>query len=325
MSSVTSRSPRSCHPPNGCKIASCVHSMDGWQEPERVHSAHRAVKPAPHRSPVHRELRAQNGFVGCNGPAIGPTFCDDDPQTDRERVPPSLASQCRSQAPPAIGRTHQVVDVHELGLQLDHEEDPSTRVPRKDIDHATFAVDRERYFGLGDPAIKTRHEDGHRFVHRGMTDVDQTTEVTTLPVHDGIEPGVQRGGHSPNRADRDRREPAVFDPTDDRPRHLSLGGEIVLAPSLADPDRAERGPGLLIVHGTSVATCPYPPRTSRSRACRARVRRGIWAVLLARRETGTRQTATGRPVVRIRSYPGRQTDRRHMQRASLAIRPAGAR
>ena len=85
--------------------------------------------------------------MGRNGPSVGPTLCDDDPYTDREGVPPSVASHRRSQAPPAIGRTHQIVDVYELGLKLDHEEDPPPGVPREDIDHAAFAVDRERYFG----------------------------------------------------------------------------------------------------------------------------------------------------------------------------------
>ena len=64
---------------------------------------------------------------------------------------PRFASDLTSQPPALIHLSHQLVDVDDVGLELDHDEGAQAAMPRQDVDHAALAVDRERHLRIKHP------------------------------------------------------------------------------------------------------------------------------------------------------------------------------
>jgi hypothetical protein len=234
-----------------------AHPVDGWQEAQGVDPAVWVPQPATHRASVEGELGAKHRRVGCDSAPVGSALGEDDPSRDRGRIPAPVARDRRRESPTSVGRSHQVVDVDEFRLQLDDEQDSSARVPREDIDDATFSVDREGHLRLGDPAIETGEHGGHRLVHRCVPGVDQATEVAALPSECGVEPGIEGDSDPTNRPERYRIEPAVFDATNDGARHAGSRRQILLAKPLSDSNRPQRCAHPMVVHEPSLRNGPY--------------------------------------------------------------------
>ena len=73
-------------------------------------------------------------------------------QTDTEAGSQPRPSGDRPGQPPfSVHGPDQVVHVDDVGLELDDEKCAATRVPGEDVDHAAFAIDRERDLGLDRP------------------------------------------------------------------------------------------------------------------------------------------------------------------------------
>ena len=132
--------------------------MHLWQETERVHRPGRVPQPGKDPAPVHGKLGPQRRGVRSDRSSVRPAVRHDHPRRDRHRIPP------RERATAAASRRlrsrggHELADVDDLGLQLDHQQDPACRVPREDVDDAAFAVDREGDLRLRDPARKIPEE-----------------------------------------------------------------------------------------------------------------------------------------------------------------------
>jgi hypothetical protein len=129
-----------------------------------------------------------------------------------------------------------------------NEQDPPARVPRKDVDDPEFPVDRERHFGLDDPAFKCGEQSNDGLVHRGVSCIDQPRQVGAFPTDVGLESGAERRRDAPHLAQCDRGCLPVFDPPHDRGRYARTLGKIDLSPATLDADRLERSTDPLIIH-----------------------------------------------------------------------------
>mgnify|MGYP000011634088 CR=1 FL=1 len=85
--------------------------------------------------------------------SVGVVLGDHDPGGDGHRVPAALPGNAPGETPLSIQAREQLLDVHELGLQLDHEHDPLPRVPGEDVDRAALAEYRECDLRVVQPAV----------------------------------------------------------------------------------------------------------------------------------------------------------------------------
>ena len=178
---------------------------------------------------------------------------DDHPHRHGLRAPSPPPHDLAGQSTLAIHRPDQLVDVHDVGLELDDEERLTPRVPGDDIDHASLAVDRERDLGRQDPARELRGE--HRrddLVERGVARVEQSIEITGPPPRMQLEPDVQRRRHRADRVEGERARVAAFDARDRRCRHARPLGEIALPPTTLESDRTHRRSEPDVLHGVRV-------------------------------------------------------------------------
>ncbi len=81
--------------------------------------------------------------MSSNSTPVRSALCKDDPHRDRAGIPAAVAGDSRGEPATSVGCSHQVIDVDEFGLELDDEQDSSDRMPREDVDHSAFSVDRE--------------------------------------------------------------------------------------------------------------------------------------------------------------------------------------
>lgn len=89
--------------------------------------------------------------MGGDAAAVRGRVAQDDPGGRLPGVPAALGGQPRSKAAIPIHSGEELLDVHELRLELDHEQLPSRSVEREDIDDSPLSIDRERDLGDGQP------------------------------------------------------------------------------------------------------------------------------------------------------------------------------
>jgi hypothetical protein len=112
---------------------------------------------------------------------VRPTVRDHDPGRDARSRPSPAGRDVRSQSPLSVDRAHQVVEIHDLGLELEDQQTPCRGVPGEPVDHASLAIRRERDLRLESPARKLPKALRDRFVDGRVTSVDQAPEVASLP------------------------------------------------------------------------------------------------------------------------------------------------
>ena len=220
-----------------------------WPERKRRHAPDRIAKPSPHRPAVPRKSRVQHRLVRLDPSPAGPTRRDDQPHRDRGRIPAPLPRDLRRESTLPVQRAEHLVDVGDVGLQLDDEDRPSRRVPGEDVDDPALSVDRERHLRREDPGRQLVPEPFRdRLVKRRVSRVDQPVEVAGTPPGLKFDPDLECGADRAHGIDRQWSDVATLDSRDGRLRDASDGSQVALAPSPALPNHPDHGPEPLIIH-----------------------------------------------------------------------------
>ncbi len=192
---------RTPHAPNGCELAG--HDVRfGPVRHRRDHSTWLA-KPSTDLRSIRRIGRSKHGFVGSDAATIRARARHDEPRRHGCRFPPALARHVRCESPLAIERADEFVHVDDLGLEFADEERMPLRVPCQEVDHPTFAPDRERDFGRDRPRRPPSLErPGDGFVQRRVACTDEALVVPAAPARLQVEPNVEGRGDPPERIQR---------------------------------------------------------------------------------------------------------------------------
>lgn len=127
-----------------------------------------------------------------------------------------------------------------------------TWVPGEDVDDAPFPEDRERRLRNDGPAESLEQLDNGQLGAR-VPPVEQPQPVVAGRPDSVLEPGAVRFGDGTQLPDGDSVEATCLDPHHDTARHTRLAGDVALPEPLLNPERAQEGPGLTIVHAMRIA------------------------------------------------------------------------
>ncbi|MEO6349539.1 MAG: hypothetical protein ABIP53_02720 [Candidatus Limnocylindrales bacterium] len=81
--------------------------------------------------------------MGTDTSAIHHAVAHDQPHRDGQKVPSAVPCYLRRESSLSIERAHLLVDVDDVGLELDHQKRSRICMPGKDVDDATLDSDRE--------------------------------------------------------------------------------------------------------------------------------------------------------------------------------------
>jgi len=190
-------------------------------------------------------------------------------QPRRRHSPPSEAfiGDPRRQPDLLIVLAQCRLDRHELCLDLDHEECPRGRVPRKKVDRAAFAVYGVRDLGLRGPAACLQQL-GHATQDCGMAFVEQTIELSASPAKGDHQVRIERAGDRSDAAYRHVTDASTLDPGHHIPAFAGMRGEIRLSPTTVVAEGPDPPTDPRAVHRPSV-TRPDHPALSRTSGFRA--------------------------------------------------------
>ena len=127
------------------------------------------------------------------------------------------------QPPFSIESPKQLIDVHQFGLDLDHEQVRDSCMPGKLIYHTTLAVDSKGHLRLDQPARSLHDEGGNSFRQQRMPTVQEPIEVAAPPPSREVHANVQRGSDSP---DCHQRQAPTVAPLYERNRGVRYTGGI---------------------------------------------------------------------------------------------------
>ena len=165
------------------------------------------TKPPHDGATIDREGVPQHGSMRREPRPIGPAVRDQHPYRHRSRLPAPVVNDLARETLPPIHRAHEVVHVDDLRLELDHEQCPSSGVPRQDIDDTALPEDRVRHLRCQDPIREDPSRTtgprprGNRSVERRSVDPDRRR---------AIESSTRPGSRAPGRcsaASRSRHVP----------------------------------------------------------------------------------------------------------------------
>ncbi len=271
-----SRSGTSCaawsDPPDGCEATPCAAVLSRWQETQGADGSNWLAEPCADRPPVGWQLRAKGPRMGRQRSVVRPAVCHDQPGRRGCRVPAPLACDFLGETALSIERAHELADVHEFCLQLDHEHGSGGWMPGRDVDDAPLSVHGERHLGFCDPAAELAEDPSYLLVHGRMTRIEQAAQVAALPSDVRVDPCVEGTSHLPYCPEREARQGAPLDSAQRRARHARLRRKVALPPAPALANAPDRGTDLVIVHGRqscqdrSSATYFSPPSPATSEA-----------------------------------------------------------
>ena len=250
--------------------------LDSVPEGQRGDPPVRASEPTPDRSAVHREGVPKHDPMGGKPGSIRPPLGDDDPRRHGQRVPAPIRHDLQGQSTPLVHPTDELVDIDDVGLELDDHERPMARMPSEDVDDPAFSVDRERHLGIEGPGGKLLGEPScHRLVQACMTAANQAIEVCAAGSSSQGDLDIEDTSDRQDRRELHAVDMAPLDPGDDggiaagSPRHVEL------APPPTNPDRPKPRPKLLHrIHAASLTWGGYPAGTGGLFGHRRRLIRG---------------------------------------------------
>ena len=176
--------------------------------------------------------------------SVRPARPDDDPRRDRERVPAARSRTiCRIKRAFSVDLSDQLIDVDDVGLELDHEDRATAGMPGDDVDDTTFAVDGVGDLGGQDPGGELAGEPARdRARGAGVLRVEQAVEVSSAPPRYEIDTDVERRRDPADQVQRERSRMTPLEPRDRRWRYAGLRRQVRLAPTTANADRPDRPP-----------------------------------------------------------------------------------
>jgi hypothetical protein len=148
-----------------------------------------------------------------DAPAVRPPGGDDHPNRRRHPhadIPATFPRDLVGQSPLSIDRADQLVDVGDLGLQLDHEQSSPGRMPRQDVDDPALAVNRKRDLRFGQPAGQPRETPGDLLVQGRVAGVQQPVQVAAAPAGHEIDTNIERLRDGPDARQAHRVEMATL-------------------------------------------------------------------------------------------------------------------
>ena len=75
-------------------------------------------------------------------------------------------------------------------------------MPRELVDHAPFAIDRERHLGFDGPAVVSQHECGEFLAEHRVTPAQEAVHLAASPTSDQIDTDIQGRRDAPDPAQR---------------------------------------------------------------------------------------------------------------------------
>jgi hypothetical protein len=124
----------------------------------------------------------------------------------------ALSSDRGGQAPLAIERADELIEIDELALQLDHQDGPRGRVPGQDVDDPALAVHGERDLRRQLPAGKREDPPRDQLVEGRVSRAPHPVQIAAAPATDEIDPQLERGRDRPQGGERARAEMTALDP-----------------------------------------------------------------------------------------------------------------
>lgn len=158
------------------------------------------------------------------------------------------------ETPSSIGDGKELIDVDQLGLQLDQEQCSRLDMPRDQVDDATLAEVVERDFGPDLPAVVEQHA-SHRFGHRRVAAAEEPVQPGATPPWFEGQPNLQHARDSPERRDLDSLDLATLDPRVRRRRGCRPKRHVSGAPAKADAQLTKHSADGEIVHRHNPDEC----------------------------------------------------------------------
>ena len=200
------------------------------------------MEPASDGPAVDGEGGAEHRRDAPRPAAVGPALGDDEPRRDASRRPAALRAICAASRTLPIQRPDRLLEVDELGLELDHQRRSSRRVPGEDVDRRR-AHRRSRTSPREPPSSpegtrraapspRASPSAGHRAADRDRRrspGLEQQPQSASLAARSRSVRTLGRASRSPRSTRRDRR-PAT--------RRRAPPGPPVA--SASDPDDADR-------------------------------------------------------------------------------------
>lgn len=191
---------------------------------------------------------------------------DHDPGRDLAWHPAAIARDLRRQPALAIDAREQLLDVHELRLELDHEQRPAALVPREDVDRPALAVVRERDLRRECPPVR-REKPGELIVELRVTGGQQPVQLTAAPARPDVDQDAEHARDPPHGVQEGGPQLATLDARHRRLRHPGPPGDFRLGQLEPDPNHPARPTEPHVVHGCqhpggpfAVTYLGFPPR-----------------------------------------------------------------
>jgi hypothetical protein len=156
----------------------------------------------PELAAIELKSTAQQGSVLVRVSAIGAGVGNDQPDAHERRLPAALGGDPASETRLAVKRTERLVDIHELGLEFDHQDVGRAFVACQLVDDAALFIDRERHLRHGDPAGVGQDERGNPLGKERMTPTQQPVEITPASARRHLHANVHGSGDSPDGLNR---------------------------------------------------------------------------------------------------------------------------
>jgi len=131
-----------------------------------------------------------------DAPPIRPTLGNHNPLTNASWFPTELSDDGGREPPPTVCHRQEVIDVHELGLELYQEERSRPLVPGNEVDDPTLTEVVERHFWPRLPARRQKHA-GDGLGHRGMARGDDAIHAGASPPWLEDEPDLEDSRYLP--------------------------------------------------------------------------------------------------------------------------------
>lgn len=169
-----------------------------------------------------------------NTPSVGTAIGDDHRRRHALWVPSTFAGNPGRQPTLPIDVAHQLVDVDDLRLELDYQKGPCRRMPREDVDHSSFTVERKRNLRRDHPARQSGECASNRLMQRRVTRVQQPVEIASLPAQNEVEMRTEGVCDARGFAKLQFSHLSSLHSRDGRPGDVCLGSEIFLPPAFPD-------------------------------------------------------------------------------------------
>lgn len=197
--------------------------------------------------------------MGTDPSPVGVVLRQDDPRRHARRVPTTRTSDLRREAPLPIDSRQQLLDIDELRLELDHEEHPTPRMPREDVDRASLSIDRERDLGLVRPPAVPFEMPCELIVHLGVTRGEQPVELATPPARSDVQQDPKDAADRAKGRESDPVQLSTLDPRHHRLRDVGSTRDVGLGQARPDTNHPECATDAEVIHPARMTGRGYRP------------------------------------------------------------------